>query len=233
MRLLISYIMVTRIGHRGAAGYAPENTLSSIKKAVSLNCDYTELDVHLCGSGDLVVIHDETVDRTTNGSGMVSKMSLKELKLLKICNEEEIPTLEEVMNHLRGIIKLNIELKGLGTAQRVFELVKSTGWSNEDLMITSFNWDMLKEYKELDSEAVIGPLTYFNLPEAFTMAERLNAQCINPYHKNLDQEYLIEAHDKGLKIYPWTVNELEDIEQLIILGVDGIISDYPDKVLSK
>ena len=94
--------MVLRIGHRGAAGHAPENTLVSFEKAIDLGCDMTELDVHICGSGELVVIHDETVDRTTNGSGRVSELTLREIKILDAGDGEEIPTLEEVLELLRG-----------------------------------------------------------------------------------------------------------------------------------
>jgi glycerophosphoryl diester phosphodiesterase len=224
------YGMVLRIGHRGAAGHTPENTLLSFEKAILLGCDMTELDVHLCGSGELVVIHDETVDRTTNGSGLVSQLSLNELKYLDAGLGEQIPLLFEVMSLLNGMVKLNIELKGLGTANPVYELVEFAGWSSENLLITSFDWTMLKEYRALDPEARIGPLTYDNLPEAMRFAEAVNAHCINPYHRHLDQEYLDQAHTKGFKIYPWTVNEPQDIADVIKRGVDGVISDYPDRV---
>ena len=120
--------MVLRIGHRGAAGRAPENTLFSFEKAVLLGCDMTELDVHLCRSGEIVVIHDETVDRTTDGSGRVSDLTLNELKLLNAGQGEAIPTLYEVLSLLRDMISLNIELKGLGTAKPVSDLVKELGW---------------------------------------------------------------------------------------------------------
>ena len=224
------YGMVLRVGHRGAAGHAPENTLLSFEKAIMHRCDMTELDVHLCASGELVVIHDETVDRTTNGSGLVSELSLDELKFLDAGLGEQIPLLYEVMSLLKGMVNLNIELKGLGTAKPVYELIEFAGWSHENLLITSFDWTMLREYRDLDPEARIGPLTYDNLPEAMRFAEDVNAYSINPYHRHLDQEYLDQAHSLGFKIYPWTVNEPQDIADVIKLGVDGVISDYPDRV---
>ncbi len=107
--------MVLRIGHRGAAGHEPENTLLSLNKAVELGCDMTEIDVHVCASGEVVVIHDEEVYRTTNGTGFVSQMSLDALKALDAGKGESIPTLEEVLSALKGRIQLNIELKGEGT----------------------------------------------------------------------------------------------------------------------
>ena len=222
--------MVLRIGHRGAAGHAPENTLRSFEKAVLFGCDMTELDVHLCGSGELVVIHDETVDRTTDGSGPVSELSLNELKILNAGQGEEIPTLYEVLSLLRDMIKLNIELKGLGTAKPVYDLVKGLGWGNNDLTISSFNWDMLKEYRVLDSNARLGVLTFKNQGEALLFAEKIDAYSINPYHLLLNKKYVEDAHNKGFKVYPWTPNKELEINQAINKGVDGLISDYPDRI---
>jgi len=222
--------MVLRIGHRGAAGHAPENTLGSFRKAIDLGCYMTELDVHICGSGELVVIHDETVDRTTNGSGLVSELNLNQIKLLDAGSGESIPTLRQVLGLLKGRIQLNIELKGLGTAKPVYELVESTGWRGENLLITSFTWGLLKEYRRKDSEARIGPLTHLNLNEAMKFAEEIDVYCINPYHKLLTNDYVEKAHRKGFKVNPWTVNNPKDIMNLINLGVDGVISDYPDRI---
>jgi glycerophosphoryl diester phosphodiesterase len=223
--------MVLRIGHRGAAGHAPENTSASFSKALELGCDMTELDVHLCGSGELVVIHDETVDRTTDGFGQVANLTLRELKQLDAGQGERIPTLEEVLALLKRRIMLNIELKGLGTAKPVLALVESIGWRRDALLITSFDWAMLHEYRELDPDARIGPLTYNNLNDAMVFAQSIAAHSINPYHRHLNTGYLREAHGKGFRIYPWTVNQSEDIEHVIKMGVDGVISDYPERVL--
>ena len=222
--------MVLRVGHRGAAGHAPENTLKSFSRAIELGCDMTELDVHLCGSGELVVIHDESVDRTTDGSGEVADLTLGELKQLNAGQEEKIPSLEEVLRLLKGRIMLNIELKGLGTAEPVYRLVDSLGWRGENLLITSFYWAMLNEYRMLDPEARLGPLTYDNLKDAMGFAKEVNAHCINPYHGHLSLDYIEEAHHNGFKVYSWTVNEPKDIQHIIDLGVDGVISDYPDCV---
>ena len=223
--------MVLRIGHRGAKGHAPENTLRAFSKAVELGCDMTELDVHLCGSGELVVIHDETVDRTTDGSGTVANLTLAEIKRLDAGQGEQIPTLEEVLKLLRGKIMLNIELKGLDTAEPVYKLIQSSGWRCDDLLITSFEWDMLTQYKVHDPELRLGPLTYENLGEAIAYAETICAYCINPYHGHITSDYVEEAHAKGFRVYPWTVNSSEDIARATRLGVDGVISDYPDRVL--
>lgn len=191
--------MVLRIGHRGATGHAPENTLASFRKAVELGCDMTELDVHVCASGEVVVIHDEKVDRTTNGKGLISELSLAELKRLDAGEGEEIPTLEEVLGVLTDKIMLNIELKGLGTAKPVHELIRKTGWRNENLTVTSFNWDMLSDYTELDPEARIGVLTFKNHNEALRYAEIIKAYSVNPYHMLLRGKYVDKAQEKTSK----------------------------------
>ena len=220
--------MVLKIGHRGAAGRAPENTLQSFEKAVILGCDITELDVHLCGSNEVVVIHDETVDRTTNGTGFVSKLSLKNIKELDAGNGEKIPKLDEVLNFLKDNIMLNIELKGPGTEKPVYDLIGSCGWKKEEIIITSFNWDMLCKYRKIDKDALIGPLTFRDHVNALNLAVELDAYCINPYYPLLNRKYVKEVQNQGIKVFPWTVNKKQHIENLIELGVDGIISDYPD-----
>ena len=224
--------MVLRIGHRGAAGHAPENTLASFRKAIELGCDMTELDVHLCASGELVVIHDETLDRTTNGSGNVSDYIISDLKRLDAGEGEQIPTLKQVLELLKGRVILNVELKGLGTAEPVYRLVKELGWGNDKLTISSFDWDMLTEYKALDPDARIGVLTFKNHSEALRYAEKNNAYSINPFHKLLTKKTVEQAHTQGILVYPWTPNKAIEINNAIKKDVDGVISDYPDRIIS-
>ena len=115
---------ILKIGHRGADGYKPENTLISFQKAIDLNVDGIELDVHLSLDGELMVIHDETIDRTTNGKGYVNKMTLQELKGFRINNNQEIPKLKEVFDLVNHQCFINIELKGIGTAKPVVDLIE-------------------------------------------------------------------------------------------------------------
>lgn len=222
--------MVLRIGHRGAAGHSPENTIKSFLKAVELGCDMTELDVHVCGSGEVVVIHDDEVFRTTNGSGVVQQMSLEQLKALDAGEGEKIPTLEAVLGVLKNKIKLNIELKGKGTPAPVHRIVKNSGWSPTDILITSFDWNMLEEYQELDPEALLGPLAHTSVFHAARFASKIGAYCVNPYYLLCRKTFVEKTHTKGLKIFPWTVNESYDIGKMKDFGVDGIISDFPDRV---
>ncbi len=222
--------MVLRIGHRGAAGHEPENTLLSLNKAVELGCDMTEIDVHVCNSGEVVVIHDEEVFRTTNGTGFVSQMSLDELKTLDAGKGEKIPTLEEVLKTLKGRIQLNIELKGEGTPIPVHRIVENSGWSPDKLLLTSFNWNMLDDYRELDREARLGVLAHANAFHAARFAIKIDAYCVNPLHHLCRKTFVTKTHKKDLMIFPWTVNDPLDIEKMKAFGVDGIISDYPDLI---
>jgi len=226
--------MVLRIGHRGAAGYEPENTLRSFEEAVRLGADMVELDVHVCGSRELVVIHDETVDRTTDGVGVVGEMVLHELKALNAGKGERIPTLGEVFSVLRERIAVNIELKGRGTAEPVHEfllrLVEESGWRFGSVLVTSFDWDMLSRMRELSAETRVGLLTYRDVAKAVDMASQLKAYSVNPHHGNIDAGFVEEAHSQELRVYPWTVNKPGDILGVLGMGVDGIISDFPDRV---
>lgn len=134
--------MVVKVGHRGAAGHEPENTLRSFRRAMELGADMVELDVHLCGSGELVVIHDETVDRTTDGTGEVAKMTLDEMRALDAGKGERIPTLQEVIDLATGRMDINIELKGLGTAGPALEHIEDAvdnGWEISGFHASSFH----------------------------------------------------------------------------------------------
>ena len=136
-----------KIAHRGARGYEPENTLKSFQKALDLHADGIELDVHLSSDGHLIVIHDETIDRTTNGKGFVNTFSLAELKTFLIDDQYEIPTLKEVFDLVNKKCLINIELKGLGTADKVAALIEEyiadQNWNYEHFIVSSFDWNLL------------------------------------------------------------------------------------------
>ena len=226
--------MVVKVGHRGAAGHEPENTLRSFRKALDLGADMVELDVHLCGTGELVVIHDETVDRTTDGSGSVRDMPFDELRGLDAGKGERIPTLREVLDLLDGRAGVNIELKALGTAEPVHEAIRDAigrpGWSHESILVTSFHLGELTELRGLSDEARIGVLVSGDPREVLEYAELIGAYSVNPHFGRTSREFVVDAHGRGLKVFVWTVNELGDIERMKAMGVDGIISDYPDRV---
>ena len=223
-----------RIGHRGACGYEPENTLRSFNRALQLDVDMIELDVHVCRSGELVVIHDEKVDRTTNGKGYVADQTLDELRVLDAGKGERIPTLPEVLDLVDRKAQVNIELKGVGTAKPVSELlekyVREFGSSYDDFLISSFKHDELQEFRRLSRESRIGVLTMGISAGVVEFAEKVAAYSINMYKEFVTKELVDDIHKRGMKVLVWTVNDVEDIEKMRRMGVDGIFSNYPDRI---
>lgn len=226
--------MVLRIGHRGAMGYEPENTLRSFKKAIELNVDMVELDVYVCNTGELVVIHDDKVDRTTNGKGYVFEKSFQELRKLDAGKGEKIPSLQEVLDLIDKKVKVNIELKGEKTAKPVLEVIEKyvheKGWSYENFFISSFNHYELREFNKLNPKVKIGALIT-GIPIDFAkFAEKVNAYSANISGEFINKEFVQDAHKRGMKVFVWTVNDADDIERIKQLNVDGIFSNFPDRI---
>lgn len=223
-----------KIGHRGAKGYIAENTLESIQKAMDLDVDGIEIDVHLCQTGELVVYHDFTLERLTDGTGEIAMKSLDELKSLKINGRFEIPTLLEVLDLIDKNCLLNIELKGNVTA---FETCKSIqlytetkGWKFDDFIVSSFNYDELKSVYNINKNVPLAVLTESDLDSAADFAKTIKAKAIHPHYMLLDQKKVQQLQKSGYKVNTWTVNTVESIALMKTFGVDGIISDYPDKL---
>lgn len=221
--------------HRGASGYAPENTLASFKKALEQGVDGIELDVHLSQDGEVVVMHDSLVNRTTNGAGRISNKSLEELKKLDAGNGEKIPTLQEVLDLVAEKALVNIELKGKGTARVVAviiqEYVQKKKWKYADFLVSSFHHQELKEFERLLPQVRIGALIIGVFVNYDTYIKDFSAYSINIWSKFVRKSIVKKAHEKGLKIIVYTVNDAKEIRRMKELGVDGIISNYPDRVL--
>lgn len=222
------------IGHRGAMGHETENTLASIEKALYLNVDMIEIDVFKISSGEIVVFHDENIDRLTNGSGAIESLNLEALKSLTVTGDHKIPLLIEVLDVIDHRVPLNIELKGPGTSERVLEIISSyienRGWSLDDFLISSFNWEELKEMRAINKNIEIAVLTEANPSDAIAIAEELDAVAINPNYMSLTKENVSNIKSHGFKIFTWTVNDAEQISKMKSLGVDGIFTNYPERV---
>lgn len=222
------------IGHRGASGYMTENTLESIQKAIDLKVNAIEIDVHVCASGEVVVFHDFTLDRLTNTIGAISNFSLDELKNIKIKDEFQIPTLEEVLNLVDRKCWINIELKGEHTVLPVFEILKKyiseKHWQPDDFIISSFQYSELKAFSRLNTEIPIAVLTQASMEQAMELATEFNASAIHPHFSLLTKDSCDKAKEMGLKINTWTVNNPEDIEHIKRFPIDGIITDFPDRI---
>lgn len=222
------------IGHRGAMGYETENTLSSVQKALELGVDMIEIDVFKIESGEIVVFHDETVDRLSNGGGKIEEYNIFDLKQLTLEGGHKIPMLQDVLQLIDHRVPLNIELKGAGTAERVQVITSyysgQQGWSPNQFLISSFNWDELRAYRALDPGARIAVLTEGDPTEALAVAKELAAEAINPAYGKISPEKARAIHDAGFKINVWTVNEPKQYEELKAMGVDGIFTNYPDRM---
>lgn len=222
------------IGHRGAMGHETENTLASVQKALDLGVDMIEIDVFKISSGEVVVFHDQTVDRLTNGPGNIEEYNISDLSRLILDGGHRIPMLQDVLKLIDNKVALNIELKGANTADKVNHTIdfytKSRGWSPENFLISSFNWDELREMRKLNENVAIAVLTEENPLDALAVGTELNAVAINPYFESLDTDIVTKIKQAGFKIYTWTVNEPEDIANMKALGVDGIITNFPERL---
>ena len=225
---------ILKIGHRGAKGYVAENTIASIQKALDFGVDGIEIDVHLCATGELVVFHDFTLDRMTNGTGEVSKLSLSELKQLKVADEFQIPTLEEVIDTIDKMCLLNIELKGKHTATKTCKVIqyyiKNKSWNYTNFIVSSFQHHELETIFKLDKNIPLAVLTKANVADAIEFAQTINSKIIHPNFALLTKNNVKKAQQNGYKINTWTVNDEETIMRMKTYNVDAIICDYPDRL---
>lgn len=222
-------------GHRGAMGHATENTLASIKKGIELKADMVEIDVYKIKTGEMVVFHDDDLDRITNAKGKIEDYTFDDLRKVLVSGKHQIPTLQEVIEIIDKRVVLNIELKGTNTATdtyRIIEEYKKKGWRNKDFFISSFRIGELQKMRSLSTKIAIGLLTYKEPIESIIKTgKNLEAQAINPYYKTLTAENVAVMKANNFKIYPWTVNEPVDIKNLQELKVSGIITDYPERII--
>lgn len=222
-----------KIGHRGAKGHLAENTLESIKKALKLGVDGIEIDVHRCASGQLVVFHDFTLDRMTNGTGEVSKQTLKQLKQVEVKGHCQIPTLSEVLTFVDNKCLLNIELKGQDTAKEASRLidffVEKKGWNYNNILVSSFQKDLLETVYKINDKIPLSVLTNANLDESVNFAKTIHAVSIHVDYTMLTQE-IVDDLKQDFKVITYTVNNLNPIKRIKSYGVDGIISDFPDRL---
>lgn len=235
--------MTEIFAHRGASGYAPENTLEAFRLAMEQGADGMELDVHLTKDGEVVVIHDETLDRTSNGHGNVRDYTLEELKKFSFHNHMEkyqgvqIPTLKEVLNLVKNsCMKVNIELKtGIywyeGIEEKTMDIVKTIGMEDR-VIYSSFNHYSIQKVLEQNSDAETAYL-FSDVPlNMEKYAKDTGVKGLHPAVYHLKMADFLETYMKsGLKVRVWTVNNKEDMKMFIDAGVDAIITNYPDFML--
>jgi len=236
------------IAHRGGAKLAPENTIAAFKNAINIGVDMIEIDVHLSKDSEVIVIHDDALDRTTNGKGAIKDLTLEEIKKYDAGSwfnttfkNEKVSTLAEVLNSINGQAKLLIEIKSgdekyPGLEKKVVEAIKEKN-ALDWVVVQSFNENSILRIKEMYPELS----TYYLMGNSFnefyddlekkmasneSFEKRFNG--VAPRHSLLDADKVKLLHKAGFGVYTYTVNDSEDIQKVIEIGVDGIITDVPD-----
>lgn len=219
------------IAHRGASGEYPENTLLAIEQAIVQDADAVEIDVFAV-DGELIVIHDHHLSRTTNGEGSIYQHSLTQLQKLDAGRGQRIPTLWQVLQVLAPTqLWLNIELKGDNTVAPLVSLLAKAehelGFSLNRIVVSSFNHHLLSELKQLCPALKLGALTASLALDYAAFASKLGAYSVNCDVSFINQAMVDDAKARGLKVFVYTVDQSDDITRLQSYGVDGIFSNYP------
>ena len=230
-----------KIAHRGSSGSYPENTRLAFEKAIEAGADMIEMDCRLSKDGHVVVIHDDRLDRTARAKGFVRGKTLKQLKKLdvgawlkKSFKGERIQTLEEILEIVSGKVEINLEIKSvlrgpLGIELKVLFIVSHFDYL-ERTIFSSFDYQSLRRLRELAPDVRIGVLYGAGIKDnPFQAAREMNAYSLHIQREFATPHFLEEARELGLKSFVWTVNEVKEMEKFLSLGVDGIISDFPEK----
>lgn len=228
---------VMNIAHRGASGTFPENTLAAFRAAIEAGARMCELDVQLSRDRAVVVMHDDTVDRTTDGHGAVADLTLAELRRLDAgarfkdgaIRGERVPTLDEVFEAVAGRCALNVELKEAGFEREVAAIMRK--WTAiADSAVSSFDWRALETVRAIEPEIKIGVLAEKNPDKLISAAVRMRAYSVNPRYDMATREFCDRAHREGLMVLTWTVDAPELMRYVIDAGVDGIMTNYPERL---
>ena len=224
------------VGHRGAMGHVLENTLESVEKALELGVDGIEVDVFKTITGEIVVFHDPQLNRLSNSDAFIEKITLDSIKKIELKGGYKIPTLEEVIDLIPKNIFLNIELKGLNTAYSTNEIIeekiRKNNLTSNNFIISSFRWDELEKFRSVNKKVPIAILvdSLNKIDNAILLAKKINANSLNPNKNFLTKSVVKKIKNKNLKVFPYTVNNYLNIKKMKSYEVDGIITDYPERI---
>ena len=223
---------LTVIGHRGARGHAPENTLLALDTGIRLGADWLEFDVQQA-DGECWLMHDLGVERTTNGRGALARMRAAEIRALDAGQGQGVPTLVEALDLIENRAGVNIELKTWnGCAQAVAAILRdyiADGWPAERFLVSSFHHPELWEFRQLLPEVPVGALICGVPLDWAGPATELGASVLSVSNEFVDARLVDDAHARGLQLYVYTVNDLAEMQALRALGVDGLFTDFPDR----
>ncbi|WP_240703127.1 glycerophosphodiester phosphodiesterase [Cohnella luojiensis] len=241
------------VAHRGASGYAPENTLDSYRIGVRMQADYIEIDLRLTKDGELIAMHDETVDRTTNGTGLIKNMTLTEIKALDAGSwfndknqaygseeyvNEKVPTLKEIFETFGKDTRYLLETKAPedypGLEEKMLKLVEDFGLTRH-IAVQSISKESLKKIRKRNKDVPLFQLFWYKNPASISSARLREisgyANGIGANFLRIDESYVRKVKNAGLLLYPYTVNYPLNMEMALRWGVDGVHTDYPDRLM--
>jgi glycerophosphoryl diester phosphodiesterase len=221
------------IAHRGASGHEPENTLLSFSRALELGALWVEFDVRVV-AGEPIIFHDRSLQRMANTPGLVARQTLEKIRSIRLAKDQSIPLLSEVLGLLRGKASAQVELKGVGsgvvTALALLQSLQH-GWDSSQFLISSFDHAELLAFRATAPIFPLGLLTYGYPLNCLENAKKIGAVSIHLHIDSVTEERVKQIHAEGLKVFVYTVNDPEDMRELIALSVDGIFTDFPDRAV--
>jgi len=225
------------MAHRGASTYALENSFEAFNKAIELKAPMIETDIQESLDGHLVLMHDGNLDRTTRSKGAIKKMTIDQIKSIKLRNNEDIPTLDDILKLLGEKVRFNLEIKVENIEKKVNDLLNQYKLVDKTI-ISSFSFTTLKNLHDLNPQLHLAFLTFMPWPVlrvrySFKKLQTTGIEAINPIAKLLSKSFVEQAHAQNFKVYPWTVDvKAEFLKLRDEYQVDGIITNVPD-ILSK
>ena len=217
-------------------GHVLENTIESVKKAIELNVDGIEIDVFKSKTGELVVYHDPFLSRLSNSNAFIEQISLDSIKKVELIGGFSIPSLKEIVDIIPEKIFLNIELKGKDTANETNKIIinylNKYNLPTSKFIISSFRWDELKKIRSINKDVPIAILvdSLYKIDDAIKLAKQINAVALNPNNKFITKGIVNKIQSNNIKVYPYTINTPKNIRRMRSMGVDAIITDYPERI---
>ncbi len=222
--------MTLRIGHRGAGGHAPENTLAAIECSMTLHAHLVEVDVRATSDNQLVLLHDATLDRTTNGHGPIVSQRWSDLQELRGHDGQLLPLLADALCTASGRIGMMIEIKTEGIAKQICRTVREVQFSGPLIYASFFHDELLAVRREEPLAQTMALIEAVPVNQT-AFAKDAHASHVGVAFETLTPSFLKALHDRSLRVFTYTVNEPADIQTARAMGVDGIISDYPERLL--
>lgn len=225
--------MILKVARRGASGYYPGNTIAAFEKAIEIDCDVIEFDIHKTKDGHIMVMHDHNVAKTTEGLGNIRDLTLKQIKMFHKPNGESVPTLQGVFDLIKNKKKMMLDIKDNDMEKEVLKIIDDNDLE-EDVIIDSDIPKVIKKIKQINPKIHVyfGGITKDNYKKIIQQAKKINAEMVKVQNIFVNKNLVNEAHKNKVGVYVWGAEEIEDIKKILNLNVDAIVCDFPDKIPS-